>query len=135
MLIAAILAAVGYDVGGLAIGRTMGARPLSDASPNKTVEGLVGGMIVSISVTFIVVGLFGIAPFDGPGAALKIGFVAALAAPLGDLCESLVKRDLGIKDMGSVLPEHGGVLDRFDALLFVLPAVFYGAVLFGLGPF
>jgi len=92
-------------------------------------------MLISLMTVFIVVGLFGIAPFDSPGAALKIGFVAAMAAPLGDLCESLVKRDLGIKDMGSVLPEHGGVLDRFDALLFVLPAVFYGAVLFGLGPF
>lgn len=135
MLAAAVLAAVGYDVGGLAIGRTMGTRPLSEASPNKTVEGLVGGMFISLAVSLIVVGLFGIAPFDGPGAALKIGFLAALAAPLGDLCESLVKRDLGIKDMSSLLPEHGGVLDRFDALLFVLPAVYYGAVLFGLGPF
>jgi phosphatidate cytidylyltransferase len=56
-----------------------------------------------------------------------LGIVAAVAAPLGDLCESMIKRDLGIKDMGSVLPGHGGLLDRFDALLFVLPATYYTA--------
>ena len=51
--------------------------------------------------------------------------VVAIAAPLGDLSESLIKRDLGIKDMGTLLPGHGGVLDRFDALIFVLPAIWY----------
>lgn len=134
MLLTAVLAAVAYDVGGYAVGRSMGRRGLSDASPNKTVEGLFGGVLVSLVVVFIV-GLVGLAPFDSPGAALKIGLFAALAAPLGDLCESLVKRDLGVKDMGSMLPEHGGLLDRFDGLLFVLPAVYYGAVFFSLGPF
>jgi phosphatidate cytidylyltransferase len=53
-----------------------------------------------------------------------VGLAVALFAPLGDLCESLVKRDLDIKDMGSILPGHGGILDRFDGLLFVLPAVY-----------
>lgn len=134
MLITAVIATVGYDVGGLAIGRSMGTRPLSDASPNKTVEGLVGGVFCAL-FAMLLVGLFGLAPFDGPGAALGVGVLAALAAPLGDLCESLVKRDLGVKDMGSLLPEHGGILDRFDALLFVLPAVFYGAMFFEIGPF
>jgi len=56
---------------------------------------------------------------------LALGVGAAIAAPLGDLCESRLKRDLGIKDMGDILPGHGGVLDRFDGLLFVLPVTFY----------
>ena len=133
LLTAAVVAAVAYDVGGLVVGRTMGRRPLSDASPNKTVEGLVGGVLVLL-VVMVAWGLFGMAPLTDL-AAVKVGLFAALAAPLGDLCESLVKRDLGVKDMGTVLPEHGGLLDRFDALLFVVPAVFYALVLFDLGPF
>jgi phosphatidate cytidylyltransferase len=64
-------------------------------------------------------------PFDEAGEGVKLGVLVALVAPLGDLSESLVKRDLRVKDMGSVLPGHGGLLDRFDALLFVLPAVWY----------
>ena len=51
--------------------------------------------------------------------------LAAIAAPLGDLCESLLKRDLDVKDMGTILPGHGGFLDRFDGLLFALPTVYY----------
>jgi phosphatidate cytidylyltransferase len=134
LLLAAIVATVAYDVGGLAVGRSMGATPLSAASPNKTKEGLVGGMLVAAFV-MIVWGLFGVAPLDGPLVALQVGVFAAIVAPLGDLCESQVKRDLGIKDMGSLLPEHGGILDRFDALLFVLPAVYYATVFWGIGAF
>jgi len=51
--------------------------------------------------------------------------VVAVLAPLGDLCESMLKRDLGVKDLGGLLPGHGGILDRFDAILFCLPAVYY----------
>ncbi|HEY8218357.1 MAG TPA: phosphatidate cytidylyltransferase, partial [Acidimicrobiia bacterium] len=54
--------------------------------------------------------------------------VVAIVAPLGDLAESLLKRDLGVKDLGGLLPGHGGVLDRFDAILFTLPAAYYLAL-------
>lgn len=124
LLVAAIVPTIGYDVGALFVGRSAGSRPLSAASPNKTIEGLVGGMVVAL-LAGVALGALGPAPFDSPIEGLKIGLVAALAAPLGDLGESLIKRDLGIKDMGSLLPGHGGVLDRFDALLFVLPAIWY----------
>jgi phosphatidate cytidylyltransferase len=56
-----------------------------------------------------------------------IGLVVALIAPIGDLAESQLKRDLKIKDMGTILPGHGGLLDRFDSMLFVLPTVWYAA--------
>jgi phosphatidate cytidylyltransferase len=124
ILSGAVIATVSYDVGGLLVGRTAGRAPLSAASPNKTVEGLFGGMIATVMVTTAVVGGIGIAPWDGAGDAFVLGVAAALAAPLGDLCESMLKRDLGIKDMSSILPGHGGLLDRFDALLFVLPVTY-----------
>ena len=132
MLTAAVILTVAYDVGGLLIGKMMGRTPLSPASPNKTMEGLVGGMVVTV-VAAIAMGILSQpAPiagdtFDGSGlfTMLIVGIAAALAAPLGDLAESQLKRDLGIKDMGTILPGHGGLLDRFDGLLFVLPTVWY----------
>jgi phosphatidate cytidylyltransferase len=124
LLFGAILVTVAYDVGGLFIGRRFGQTSLGDASPNKTVEGLVGGGIVAVVVSVVVLGVIGVFPWE-IGDAFALGIGAAIAAPLGDLCESMLKRDLGIKDMGDILPGHGGVLDRFDALLFVLPTTFY----------
>ena len=73
--------------------------------------------------------MIGLGPIDSFGEGVMVGLAVALFAPLGDLCESLVKRDLGVKDMGAILPGHGGLLDRFDALLFVLPAVWLLATL------
>tara|TARA_B100000700_G_C15055152_1_gene862377 strand:- start:536 stop:1822 length:1287 start_codon:yes stop_codon:yes gene_type:complete len=134
MLLAAVLCTVGYDTGGLVVGRMAGRSPLSAVSPNKTMEGLIGGMATCFAVAVLVVGR--ITPFgQDPGdlsSAFVLGVVAALAAPLGDLCESMIKRDLGIKDMGSLLPGHGGLMDRFDALLFVLPATYFAARLMDL---
>ena len=127
LLFAAILATVAYDIGAYVIGRSMGRTPLSAHSPNKTLEGVVGGAVVSIAVSVVVIGGFNIAPWgDAPGGfadTIVLGVVAAVAATLGDLCESMLKRDLGVKDMGTMLPGHGGILDRFDGLLFVMPAV------------
>ena len=124
LFIVAILATVGYDVGGLFIGQAIGHRPLSSASPNKTIEGLFAGMGCALLVTiFAVVG--GLGPWGGMGAALVLGIGAAVAAPLGDLCQSILKRDLGVKDMGTLLPGHGGMLDRVDAMLFVMPMILW----------
>jgi phosphatidate cytidylyltransferase len=71
-----------------------------------------------------VVAIFGLDPWT-IRRALALAFVVIVFAPLGDLCESLVKRDLNLKDAGAILPGHGGVLDRLDALLFVVPATYY----------
>ncbi len=122
ILLGGVVATVAYDVGGLVVGRVAGRSPLSAASPNKTVEGLVGGMALCVLASTVVVSMW------EPWGTWKHGFVlgvcAAIAAPIGDLCESLLKRDLGVKDMGALLPGHGGLLDRFDALLFVLPVTY-----------
>jgi CDP-diglyceride synthetase len=123
-LLAALLPTIGYDVGALFVGRSAGSRPLSPASPNKTLEGLIGGMVLAV-LGGLLLGVLKIDPFDTLAEGLTVGLVAAVAAPLGDLSESLIKRDLGVKDMGTLLPGHGGLLDRFDAMLFVLPAIWY----------
>lgn len=131
VLAAAVIVAVSHDVGAYFIGKYAGRTPLSAASPNKTQEGLIGGVLCSLVATFVVVGVVGIQPIgDSLAQAFVFALLCALVAPLGDLCESFIKRDLGIKDMGTVLPGHGGVLDRFDALLFVLPVAYFVTVLF-----
>jgi phosphatidate cytidylyltransferase len=105
-------------------------RPLAPAtSPKKSVEGLIvaslGTVIVSSAfVTAFVHAAPGIFE-DGRLNAVLLGIVVSLAATFGDLAESLVKRDVGVKDMGSGLPGHGGVLDRIDSLLFVAPAALF----------
>lgn len=129
ILLAAIIGTVGYDVGGLFVGKNAGRQPLSAASPNKTVEGLVGGCISAFVVVVLLTSSIGFGPISSLSEGAMVGLTIALFAPLGDLCESLVKRDLGVKDMSSILPGHGGLLDRFDGLLFALPAVWLLATL------
>jgi phosphatidate cytidylyltransferase len=119
-----VLGTVGYDVGGLFVGKNAGRQPLSAASPNKTVEGLVGGCVIGFAVVVALSSIVGLGPIDSFAEGALVGLAVAMAAPLGDLCQSLVKRDLGVKDMGSILPGHGGLLDRFDGLLFALPTVY-----------
>jgi CDP-diglyceride synthetase len=130
-LLGAVIATVGHDVGGITVGTFLGRHPLSKTiSPNKTWEGLFGGMLGAIALSVLLVSP--IAPWDF-SRALALGVVVAVVAPLGDLSESLIKRDLGVKDMGSLLPGHGGVLDRVDGLLFVLPATYYLVRVLNLG--
>ncbi|HYV60794.1 MAG TPA: phosphatidate cytidylyltransferase [Acidimicrobiia bacterium] len=127
-IIGLALCAIGYDVFGYLIGSQFGRSRMSPRlSPNKTWEGLFGGMVAAIVLGGIVGTL--LAPWNGSiSHGLALGLVVAIVAPIGDLCESMIKRDLGIKDLGTLLPGHGGVLDRFDAMLFCLPAVYYLAI-------
>jgi phosphatidate cytidylyltransferase len=132
LILGVVLCAVAYDVFGYVVGTWLGKTPLMEKiSPNKTLEGLLGGMTASIVVAALIVNR--ITPWTDLGHALSLGVVVAIVAPLGDLCESLLKRDLKIKDFGTLLPGHGGVLDRFDAILFCLPAVYYLAVYLKIG--
>lgn len=112
-------------LGGSVTGGQFFERPLAPSiSPNKSIEGLIIATLVTAFVSVALVTSF-VKPFEDMRIeSLLLALVVAGAATFGDLAESLVKRDLGIKDMGSVLPGHGGVLDRIDSLLFVAPAVF-----------
>jgi phosphatidate cytidylyltransferase len=123
LLLGAVLCTVANDVGAYGFGRTFGRTPLAPTiSPNKTLEGYLGGMLCTVLVGAGLVSR--IHPFSvAKGFWLAVGI--AMVAPLGDLCESMIKRDIGVKDMGSLLPGHGGVMDRFDALLFGLPTAYY----------
>jgi phosphatidate cytidylyltransferase len=110
-------------------GRWYGRTPLAPLiSPNKTLEGLVAG-VLGATLAFWAAGLYQ-NWLTGPDA-LLMGALVALAAPVGDLFESMIKRDLEVKDTGRLFGAHGGVLDRLDAVLFTIPVAYYAAV--GLG--
>ena len=130
-VLAAVLVTVTDDVASLLVGSAMGRHPLAPSiSPNKSWEGLIGGGLAAILVSVVVVHF--IHPWT-VGKALVFGIVVAVVAPLGDLSQSMIKRHLGLKDMGRLLPGHGGLLDRFDGLLFVLPATYFVVKAFHLG--
>ncbi len=122
-ILAAVIVTVTDDVASLLVGSAMGRHQLAPSiSPNKTWEGVIGGGLAAILVAVVVVHF--IHPWT-VSKALLFGVVVAIVAPLGDLSQSMVKRHLGLKDMGRLLPGHGGILDRFDGLLFVLPATYF----------
>jgi phosphatidate cytidylyltransferase len=129
LLLGVAICAIGADVAAYFGGTAFGKTPLlPNVSPNKTVEGLVAGAIAAIVLGGIVGAVLHPWADKGVGAGLALGLIVAITAPIGDLAESIVKRDLGLKDLGSFLPGHGGFLDRFDAILFTLPAAYYLAI-------
>jgi len=114
------------DSGAYFVGRRWGRRKLAPRlSPKKTWEGGVGGWVIGVALTPLVAWLMGLPPLHGLG----IGIVAATLAPFGDLAESMFKRQVGVKDSGALIPGHGGMFDRIDSLLFVVPAAYYYVLL------
>jgi phosphatidate cytidylyltransferase len=104
------------------VGKFFGSTPMAPRlSPKKTWEGYAGGVLGTV----IMVVFIGLYTDLTPSESLLVGLAIAVVGPLGDLFESLIKRDVDVKDAGSFLPGHGGVLDRFDALLFSAVAVYY----------
>lgn len=115
-----ILAVWSYDTGAFLVGRRFGReRFLSHLSPSKTYAGLVGGIVA----TTVVVGAVLVGLGQSPIHALLLGPLAALAAQAGDLAESMLKRAANAKDSGTLIPGHGGMLDRIDSFLFAAPVV------------
>ncbi len=134
IIVAAIVCTAVYDTGALAGGSVFGnpGHAFHSASPNKTWEGTITGVLAAVAAGAIM-GILDVSPFSVKiEHAVMLGLLAGVMAPIGDLTESMVKRDLGVKDMGNILPGHGGVLDRIDGLLFVLPATYYLALLLDL---
>lgn len=124
-----ILLAVASDVGGYFAGVTFGRHPLAPTvSPKKSWEGLAGSFALALAVG--IVGSVFVLEIN-PAIGLTLGFLTPLTATLGDLAESMIKRDLELKDMGSLLPGHGGVLDRLDSMLLTAPFVY---LLFSVAP-
>jgi phosphatidate cytidylyltransferase len=123
----ACLLVVATDIGSYGIGRRFGSRPLSPISPGKTVEGALGGVGCAVLVGALGGVLLGWRWGSWLGAVL--GGAVALFALVGDLTESMMKRDAGVKDSGDAIPGHGGILDRIDSYLFTPAVVFYFVVL------
>lgn len=104
---------ISTDIGAFVVGKSIGKHPFSPTSPNKTIEGVVGGVLIATVTGFFI----GVVLVDMEKA-LIISMIVAIASVFGDLFESLLKRRAGVKDSGDILPGHGGILDRIDGFLF-----------------
>ena len=116
------------DIGAYFVGRAVGRRKLiPSVSPGKTVEGAIGGLALTVVAAWAYV-QFALEPYARlsmtAAGIVIVGVAVSLAAQLGDLAESLIKREAGVKDSSRLIPGHGGVLDRVDSLLFVLPVAY-----------
>ena len=119
------------DTGAFFVGRTFGRHRMAPAiSPKKSWEGFVGGVLAAVGMAFVIL-YRDRDEFLTIPESLLLGLVIALAAVLGDLFESAVKRDLEVKDSGRVLGGHGGMLDRLDSLLWAGPAAYFTILAFG----
>jgi phosphatidate cytidylyltransferase len=126
LLVDVLVGTFATDTGAYATGRMFGSHPIApNISPNKTLEGLIGGFLIG-TMAFWFAGLYQdwLSGVD----ALIIGGAVAAVGPVGDLFESMVKRDLGKKDTGSLFGAHGGVLDRLDAVFFTVVVGYYLAI-------
>ena len=120
LIVMIVLLTAFFDIGSYFTGRAIGRHPLApNLSPKKTWEGLVGGIVTAVAVAALLSTIdYFILDLRH---ALILTAIVVLLAPIGDAAESMIKRSLGVKDMGSVLPGHGGMLDRIDAFLLVVP--------------
>lgn len=110
------------DVGCYYAGTKFGRHKLAPVvSPNKTIEGSIGGMICAVIGASVIGYFIGVEWYIS----LIAGFICTVFAQIGDLCESLIKRDAGVKDSGNSLPGHGGFLDRCDSFIFTIPVMYY----------
>ncbi len=127
-LLITLLATWATDTAAYIVGKSMGRRPFfHEISPKKTWEGAIGGIAGATIAFGILASYMGVSPFFAfPG-----GLIIGVAGTVGDLAESLIKRQVGVKDSGALLVGHGGVLDRLDSTLFTVVAAYYFFVLVG----
>ncbi|MBV9281237.1 MAG: phosphatidate cytidylyltransferase, partial [Chloroflexi bacterium] len=127
----ALLLTWAYDTGAFFAGSLWGRRRfMAHASPSKTVEGVLGGLLLSTLAGLLALPALGLLAWQ----ALLLGLLAGVAAQAGDLVESMVKRQTGVKDSGAIMPGHGGLLDRIDSLLFTGALTLYAAMVLGYAP-
>ena len=133
LLVMVFAVAVGGDTFAYFIGSAVGGPKLCPhISPNKTIAGSVGGLLGSILCAIVVGRLFslgGAAPYPALWGDVLVGLLGGFAGQVGDLFESMVKRHCGIKDFGTIFPGHGGILDRFDSVIFTAPVIYYLSVI------